>query len=135
MVDTKIIAKIPLFAGLSKKDLKRLAGDFREETYRAEREIVTQGEQTGALFVIVKGTAKVIINGRTRRRFGAGDVFGEISVLANTPRTATVQAENDVTVYRMTSTSFLAAVGDHPTIAKKVMITLATRIAELDKTI
>ena len=132
----KVVAhlqEIPLFADLSKRDLKHIAGQFRETGAVAGKNLVVEGEMSGALFIITRGTAKVIINGRTRRRMGPGSFFGEISIIDPGPRTATIQAETDVDLLSITSVNFMSLLEENWSIAKGVLRTTGRRLRDLDK--
>lgn len=127
------LEEIPMFKGLSKRDLKYVAGHLRDTGAKAGKDIITEGDMSGALFIITRGTARVVINGRTRRRLGPGSFFGEISIIDPGPRTATVTAETDVELLSMTSVSFMALLEENWTMAKAVLKTTARRLRDLDK--
>ena len=127
------LAKVPLFQGLSGRDLKFLAKQLKEETYKPGQVIVSEGDTSGRLYVILEGTAKVSINGRSRRRMGEGSLIGELSILDKGERTATVSAESEVRAVSLTSTTFLSLLSENWTATRAVLATLARRIRELDK--
>src|SRR4029450_5123593 len=85
---------VPLFAGLSARDLRRVAG-LAEETWFNPGRVVGQEGKPGSSFyaVILDGTARVPRRGRTVRKLGPGDYFGELALLTGGPRTASVIAE------------------------------------------
>lgn len=127
------LEEIPMFKGLSKRDLKYVAGQLRDTGAKAGQSIITEGDVSGALFIITRGTAKVVINGRTRRRLGPGSFFGEISIIDPGPRTATITAETDVDLLSMTSVNFMALLEENWDIAKAVLKTTARRLRDLSK--
>ncbi len=92
---TAFLAGVPLFKGLVKAQLERLAGRFVKRTYSDGQDIVTQGRGGAGLFIVVSGHAKAII-ARTDgtviqvNEFGPTDFFGELSLLDDEPRTASV---------------------------------------------
>ena len=88
------LARVPLFSGLSKRQLKKLASSFRERTYGPEITIVREGQMSGVgFFVIVEGTAAVSVRGSVVDTIGPGDHFGELAMITRKERGATVTAE------------------------------------------
>lgn len=127
------LAKVPLFQGLSGRDLKFLAKQLREDVFKPGATIVEEGDTTGRMYVILDGTAKVIIGGKVRRRMGTGSLIGELSVLDRGERTATVQADSEVRAVSLSSATFLTLLQDNWTATRTVLATLARRVRELDK--
>ena len=94
----------PLFSSLNKHALRLLIEGLQVEEYKTGQRIIRQGDMGDALYVIVEGSAMVYRDGRARQeinRLGHGDVFGEIALLANLARSATVQAVSSCTVLRI----------------------------------
>jgi len=123
---TELLARVPLFQDLSKKELSALAGAAKEVSHPAGAVLATEGEQGLGFFLIVDGTAKVTVNGRTRRKLGPGDSFGEISLLDEGPRTATVTAETAIQLLGITSWVFKRVITANPQVAMKMLKTLAS---------
>jgi CRP-like cAMP-binding protein len=91
------LARVPLFSGLSGRQLKRLAREAREREFRVGTEIVREGEMSGVgFFVIRDGEATVSVGGKKLATLGPGDHFGELAMIAERPRTATVTANTRV---------------------------------------
>ena len=126
------IARVPLFAGLEKRDLERIADSFKERTYAAGETIAREGHGGAGFFVIAEGTAKVSVQGDERATLGPGDYFGEIALLDEGARTATVTAETDMTTYAMTFWEFRPIVETDARIAWKLVQALAHRLREAD---
>ena len=126
--EVDMLKRVPLFEGLSGKDLKAVFNETKEETFRAGTDIVTQGGVSGRMYLIIEGEAKVTVNGRTRRTLRAGDFFGELSLIDKGPRSATVTATSNVVARSLTSFSFLALVDEHASISRKVMQQLCRQI-------
>ena len=124
---------VPLFAGLSRKDLERLAQLCNEVNVPAGKELVTQGSVGFECFVIVEGEAKVERNGHLLRTLSAGDYFGEMALLDKGPRSATITALSPMTVLVMTPREFSSALDDIKGLNTKIMAGLAKRIRELDQ--
>ena len=88
------LARIPLFADLSKRQLRKLAGAFQEQRFGAGTTIVREGHNSGVgFFVIAEGTAAVTVAGETVAHIGPGEHFGELAMITKQARGATVTAE------------------------------------------
>jgi CRP-like cAMP-binding protein len=88
------LARIPLFADLSKRQLRKLAGAFQEQRFGPGTTIVREGHNSGVgFFVIAEGTAAVTVSGKTVAHIGPGEHFGELAMITKQARGATVTAE------------------------------------------
>jgi CRP-like cAMP-binding protein len=88
------LKRVPLFSGLSQRQLKGLARGFREREVKAGTAVMREGEKGGvSFFVIADGTATVSVEGNQVGRLGPGDYFGELALISEHVRTATVTAE------------------------------------------
>jgi CRP-like cAMP-binding protein len=119
---------VPLFSGLSKKELGAIAGQSKEVHASIGDVLARQGEHGVGFFLIVEGEARVIVNGRTRARLATGDTFGEIALLDGGPRTATVIAESEMTLLGLTAWEFKALLSQYPTITLKLLEQVAARL-------
>jgi CRP/FNR family cyclic AMP-dependent transcriptional regulator len=128
MVDS--LQQIPLFADLTKRDLKRLADSMQEKSFVAGKEIVTEGKGGVGFFVILDGTARVSQGGDDRGLLAAGDYFGEMALIDGDDRTASVHAESDLRCAAMTSWNFRPFVKDHPDVAWALLTALVKRVRE-----
>ena len=126
------LAKVPLFSGLEPRDLERIADSFKQRDYAAGDTIASEGSGAAGFFVIGDGTAKVTVQGDERATLGPGDYFGEIALLDEGARTATVTAQSDMTTYAMTLWEFRPIVETDPRIAWKLVQALAHRLREAD---
>jgi CRP/FNR family transcriptional regulator, cyclic AMP receptor protein len=124
-----LLKRVPLFAGCSKAELRELALVADELDLREGRTLVREGQPGREFFVLVEGSVRVSRKGRKLSDLGPGDWFGEIALLTNTPRTATVTATSPVRVLVVTDRSFRRVVESMPTIALKVLATLGQRLA------
>jgi len=118
---TELLAKVDLFRDLDRRELRDVAGAMKEYTFAAGREIVEQGTGGAGFFVIADGTAKVSVDGKEVRTLRAGDSFGELALIADAPRTATVSAETEVTCWGMSSWAFRPIVESNGKIAWKLL--------------
>jgi CRP-like cAMP-binding protein len=93
---TAVLGVVPLFEGLSKKQLKKVADLADVARFMGGSTLVRQGDIGDSFYVVLTGQAKVVASGRTVNRLLPGDHFGEISLLDGGPRTASVVAETEM---------------------------------------
>jgi CRP/FNR family transcriptional regulator, cyclic AMP receptor protein len=131
--DTKVEAlrRAPLFESLSKKELTQLARVSEDMEIPAGTALTKEGEIGHEFFVIVEGETQVKRKGRTVATRGGGDFVGEIALLEQVPRTATVTAKTDLRVFVLTSKDFHHLLEENPKVERKVLRTLAKRVADL----
>ena len=131
--DTKVEAlkQVPLFADLSKKELAHLAQVSDDLEVSAGKELTREGETGHEFFAIVEGDVEVKIKGKHVASRGGGDFIGEIALLEDTPRTATVTATSPVRLFVLTRQDFRSLVDESPSVEQKVMRALARRVVEL----
>jgi CRP/FNR family cyclic AMP-dependent transcriptional regulator len=122
------LGEVPLFAGLGKRDLRRLAATAGVKRLPAGRCIVRERFSAEAFYVLLAGTATVTQDGAEIGVLEAGDCFGELGLLDGSPRTATVTADTEVSVVRLARARFLELVDHQPTIARSMLATLAGRV-------
>jgi CRP/FNR family cyclic AMP-dependent transcriptional regulator len=129
--DAKIEAmkQVPLFAGCSKRELSAIAAIADEVDLAEGKELIREGARGSEFFVLLQGTVDVRQHGRKLRTMGAGESFGEIALIARTPRTATVVAQTPVRVLVVTDRSFKSLLESMPQIQVKVLQALAERLA------
>jgi CRP/FNR family transcriptional regulator, cyclic AMP receptor protein len=123
-----LIKNVPLFAECSRKELAEVAGIADEIDLQEGKELTTQGKPGREFFVLVEGTADVKKNNRRVNQLGPGDFFGEISLIKQTPRTATVVATSPVRALVITDRSFRSLLEHQPKLQGKVMSALAARL-------
>jgi CRP-like cAMP-binding protein len=124
----EMLQKVPLFAGLEKRELEEIAGSMRERRVAAGGMVVEQGAGGAGFFVIDEGEADVFVDGEHRNTIGPGDYFGEIALLTGSDRTATITAKTDMLCYGMTSWDFKPLVEDNATIAWKLLTAMAQKL-------
>jgi CRP-like cAMP-binding protein len=136
MADTKqttaYIQDVPLFRGLNKKQLNFLATRFVERHYPAGKDIVTQGKGGEGFFIVVSGKADAIRTTQDGERhvvntFGPTDFFGEMALLDDGPRTATVMATEPTDCLVLTHWDFHAALKDDNDMTLEILKELARR--------
>ena len=131
--DTKVQAlkRAPLFEGLSKKELVEIARVTEDLEVPAGKVLCKEGETGQEFFVIVTGKTEVSRKGRHVAARGGGDFVGEIALLEDTKRTATVTATTPLHVFVLTRQDFRRLVAANPSVERKVMQALARRVLEL----
>jgi CRP-like cAMP-binding protein len=120
-----VLALVPLFRGLSRKQLKALAGSFEVADFMADHSIVRKGEKGDAFYVVLTGQARVVSGRKFLTRLLPGDHFGEIAVIDGGPRTASVISESPMTLAILTQRRFQAAMREDPELAFHMMTELA----------
>jgi len=130
--DTKVQALkgVPLFASLSRKELLQLERVCEDLEVQPGRVLCKEGEIGREFFVLVDGKVQVIRKGRRVATLTGGDFVGEISLVTELPRTATVTAETPVRLFVLTSREFHAVLDRNPKVERKVLRALARRLAE-----
>jgi CRP-like cAMP-binding protein len=128
--DAKIdlLKNVPLFAGCSKTELQRIASLADELDLGDGTTLIREGERGREFIVIAEGTVNVTRNGKQLRELGAGDFIGEIALVADVPRTATVTATSPVRLLVVTDRAFRGLLEQMPSIAKKVLQSLGERL-------
>jgi CRP/FNR family cyclic AMP-dependent transcriptional regulator len=127
------LSRVPIFESCSKKELQTIAKQVREITHEAGHVIAAEGEPGAGLFVIDSGEADVTIGGRNVNHMKAGEFFGEMALLDGGPRTATVTATTDITLYALTEWVFRGLIAEHPGIAMRTLETMASRLRSATK--
>jgi CRP/FNR family transcriptional regulator, cyclic AMP receptor protein len=128
--DAKIdlLKNVPLFAGCSKSELQRIASLADELDLGDGATLIREGERGREFIVVASGTVRVTRNGKELRELGAGDFIGEIALVADVPRTATVTATSPVRLLVVTDRAFRGLLEQMPSIAKKVLQSLGERL-------
>lgn len=129
----ELIQKVPLFADLDKRELKEIADSMKERTFNAGDIVTEEGKGGAGFFVIDEGKAKVSVGGKDVRTFGPGDYFGEIGLIADIDRTATITAETELRCYGMTFWDFRPLVESNASIAWKLLLAMAQRLKEAEQ--
>jgi CRP-like cAMP-binding protein len=127
------LSGVSLFSGCSRRELQTIARSAKEVAHPDGRVLVKEGDRGIGFFLIVEGTAKVTVHGRTRAKLGRGDYFGEIALLDQGTRTATVTATSPVKLLGITAWVFRGLIQEHPTIALKMLEIVAARLRTASK--
>ena len=127
-----VLAAVPLFEGLSKRHLKKVADIAELANFMQGASIVKEGATGDSFYVALIGEAKVTVKGRTVHRILPGDHFGEISLLDGGERTATVTAETPMTLLMIQRKNFLKELEREPDVAVSLLESLARMIRRVD---
>ena len=111
-----VLARVPLFASLSKRHLRHVADLAELRRYKSGTQMVRAGAQGNAFFVILDGSAEVITPAGHTRTLKEGEYFGELALLDGAPRAATVQASCSLTAARISRAAFLRLLKEEPAI-------------------
>ena len=128
----QLLGTIDLFAGLSRRQLDRLASRAKEVTHAAGRSVTTEGNLALGFHLILDGRATVTQGGAVRRTLGPGDHFGEISMIDGKPRSATVTAETPMRTVTVTHATFEELVDQDPAFARGLLTVLCARLREAE---
>jgi CRP/FNR family transcriptional regulator, cyclic AMP receptor protein len=124
----QLIKSVPLFSHATGRELAALAAEADELTVPEGKELTRQGERGREFMVIVDGSARVSKNGRTINKLGAGDFIGEIALLSDVPRTATVTTTSETTVLVLTDRAFKRVADKIPSVHKSLLAALSERL-------
>ena len=123
------LRRVPLFEDLDDAELQSIADLMNEANVPAGGIVTAEGGPGDGFFVIESGEAEVTVDGELQGTMSAGDHFGEIALLLGSNRTATVTASTELRCYALTPWDFRTLVEGDPSIAWKVMQSMASRLA------
>lgn len=125
------LKQVPLFSSLPQRQLKRLSRDFKERKFEPGATPVRQGHMSGiGFFVIAGGEASVSVDSTEVARLGPGDYFGELGLISERARTATVTAETSLRCFELASWDFRRFVKDNPDVSWKLLQHLVNLLLE-----
>jgi CRP/FNR family transcriptional regulator, cyclic AMP receptor protein len=128
----ELLSKVPLLAGLSRKDLEQVAQLSDEVDLPAGRVLMKQGSYGDEFYVIISGSVRVERDGQVLRELGAGDFLGELALLGNIARTATATCVDDGRFLVLGHREFNSMLAAYPDIQKIVLKTVAQRMVRLE---
>ena len=124
----ELLKRVPLFERCSKSELQQIAGLADEVHLPAGRKLTREGGRGQEFIVLVEGRAEVERKGRRLRDLEAGEFLGEIALVADVPRTATVTTLTPAEILLMTARDFRTLMRDVPSLQPKVLYALAMRL-------
>lgn len=127
----ELLRGVPLFAGCSDRELGQISALGDELHQPVGTQLIVEGAKGREFFVLVHGTVEARRKGRRVCTFGSGDFFGEIALLTESPRTATVTVLTPVRLLVISGQSFRRLLADTPSIQGKVLAALAERLASV----
>lgn len=127
-VKIELLKAVPLFSGCSKKELHQIALMADEIDFKPGKDLIKEGTPGREFFVLIRGSVDVRRGGRTVDSLGPGEFFGEMALLTDAPRGATVTTTSVVDTLVITATNFKRLVTVYPLIGLKVMRAVAERI-------
>lgn len=132
---TAVLGAVPLFEGLTKKQLRKVTDLADVGRFMAGARLVKQGDIGDSFYVVLTGQAKVLVSGRTVNRLLPGEHFGEISLLDGKPRTASVVAETEMTLVIITQKDFLGLLAKDSEITLSLLEGMARTVRRLDRSL
>jgi len=123
-----VLKEVPLFRNVSRRHLKHVASLARKRRYVHGTSIVRAGETGSAFYVLLDGTVRVVPATGRPRKLKAGDFFGEMALLDDAPRSASVVADGEVLTMTISRSAFSKLLKKEPTLTYELLRTLATRL-------
>lgn len=127
---TELLQAVPLFSGLDPRELETIARTVHERTFAADETVAEENQGGVGFFIIRDGEAIVTVGGNEVRRLRKGDHFGEIALITEGPRTATVTAASELKCYGLTPWEFRPLVQTNANIAWKILQALAKQVEQ-----
>ena len=131
---------VPMFAGMDDAELVSLKQDLRQRAYASGETLFYQGDSGKAVYIVESGTVRIYVHAEDGQEvsvvlYGRGDLFGEMSMLDQMPRSATAQAMEDAVLWVMRGEDFYRHLHTSHQLALNVMLTLSTRLRETNEAI
>jgi CRP-like cAMP-binding protein len=126
------LARVPLFSRLRPKELKQLAKRMSERRWNEGETVIEEGKGGAGFWVIESGNVTVSVGGKPVNTLGPGEHFGEIALLDEGPRSATVTAATDLHCFGIVAWEFAPFVRENPDVAWTMMQNLAARVREAE---
>lgn len=123
---------VPLFSHVPGEDLAGLAQESSVAEFKANEDVFREGDPGDALYLVVKGHVRVHAGGSALATLGEGECFGEMAILDNAPRSATVTATESLVTLKITREDFFEILSDRPEIARSVFAVLTARLRKAD---
>lgn len=129
----ELLKNVALFSACTNKELGHIASLVDGIQVDEGVEIVTEGETGKEFFAIADGKATCTLRGKKLAAYGPGDFFGEMSLLDQGPRSATVTSDTPMNLYVLDARRFTSLLDQHPAVARKILRGLAKRLRDLEK--
>ena len=130
-----MLEKCPLWSGLDRQDFKAIVKISKEQKFESGETIVKKGEEGTGFYLVLEGAVEVRSNGNTLSKLGAGQFFGEMSVVDTQPRSADVVTVEPSRVLFLSAWSFKSLISERPRIAVKMLQEFVRRLRNMDRTL
>ena len=124
------LVNVPIFRELPAREIESLGRSMQERTYEAGAVIVRQGDPGLGFFLITEGKVEVTHDGHRVREMGAGEFFGEMALMEERPRTATVTARERTKCFQLVKWDFRALLKQDPDVAVRMLEVVVQRLRE-----
>lgn len=135
MAHEEFLARVPLFASCERGEIAAIEAVAQESFFTQGQPIVTQGTPGTAFYLILSGRVEIIRDSSSLGALGPGDFFGEMSLLDNAPRSASIRALEDTSCLMLSSWDFKSLLEKHPSIAIKLLEVISRRLRVADERI
>lgn len=135
MAHEEFLARVPIFGNCTADEIHAIAAVAQESFFQPGQIIVTQGTPGQAFYLILAGRVEILRDDKSLGAFGPGDFFGEMSLLDQAPRSATIKAIEQTQCLMLSSWDFKALLERHPSIAIKLLEVLSRRLRVADERI
>ena len=129
----KMLERVPIFSGLTQKELRSVASSSKEKKFQAGETVVSEGESGVGFFLIIEGRAEVRRGGKVLSKLGEGQFFGEMTLLDEQPRSADVVAVEATRCLIFTVWDFHGMIRTYPKMAREIMKEMARRLRLTNK--
>jgi CRP-like cAMP-binding protein len=129
----EFLGKVPIFESCTPEEISSIVAVAQEHAYAPGQIIVTQGTPGQAFYLILGGRVGIERDGSVLGAFGAGDFFGEMSLLDSAPRSATIRAIDETRCLMLSSWDFKGLIERSPSIAIKLLEVLSRRLRVADE--
>ena len=128
-----VLEQVPLLAGIDRRELRTLARSLAIRTFNEGELVTREGSGAAGFFLVLEGNAVVSVGGALIRSLGRGDHFGEVALLDDSVRSASIVAATDLRCAGMAAWQFRPFVETHPKVAWPLLQTLARRLREAEE--
>lgn len=128
MSHEEFLARVPIFANCTADEIAAIASVAQEGAFQPGQIIVTQGTPGQAFYLVLSGRVEILRDGSSLGAFGPGDFFGEMALLDQAPRSATIRAIDQTSCLMLSSWDFKALLERYPSIAVKLLEVLSRRL-------
>ena len=129
----ELIQQVPLFSDLDKRELQGLVSSMKERIFDEGDTIAVEGQTGVGFFIIEEGEATITVKGEERATLGHGDYFGEVALIDDGERTATITAKTPLKCYGITSWEFKPLVEQNADLAWKMLQSMAKMLRASEK--